>query len=207
MDRGERCVCSSLSSVRVAVPPSLLRRYSALPHTVALHVVALLIAVVVVAPILIGSLRGCRRIVPRSSLHSLAVVCAPPLIVVPSLLSGAVLDGTAIPPISHLNPLPRMRSAPVLPPTTACSSANDARLSVTSLSPPLAQARVSPRLSASPPRLHHWQRQNRNRLEACNLCNVRNFEGWELVTCVIRHLLDIHRGSLPAAKHLMGNSN
>ena len=66
-------------------------------------------------------------------------------------------------------------SAPVLPPTTACSSANDARLSVTSVSPPLAQARVSPRLSASPPRLHHWQRQNRNRLEACNLCNVRNF--------------------------------
>ena len=43
------------------------------------------------------SLRGCRRIVPRSSLHSLAVGCAPPLIVVPSLLSGAVLDGTAIP--------------------------------------------------------------------------------------------------------------
>jgi hypothetical protein len=74
----------------------------------------------------------------------------------------------------------------------------------TSVSPPLAQARVSPRLSASPPRLHHWQRQNRNRLEACNLCNVRNFEGWELVTCVIRHLLDIHRGSLPAAKHLLG---
>ena len=70
--------------------------------------------------------------------------------------------------------------------------------------PTSAQARVSPRLSASPPRLHHWQRQNRNRLEACNLCNVRNFEGWELVTCVIRHLLDIHRGSLPAAKHLLG---
>ena len=40
---------------------------------------------------------GCRRIVPRSSLRSLAVVCVPPLIVVPSLLSGAVLDGTAIP--------------------------------------------------------------------------------------------------------------
>ena len=42
---------------------------------------------------------GRRRIVPRSSLRSgsLAVVCAPPLIVVPSLLSGAVLDGTAIP--------------------------------------------------------------------------------------------------------------
>jgi hypothetical protein len=70
-------VCSSLSSVLVAVPPSLLRRCSALPHTVALHVVALLIAEVVVAPILIGSLRGCRRIVPRTSLHSLAVVCAP----------------------------------------------------------------------------------------------------------------------------------
>ena len=32
---------------------------------------------------------GCRRIVPRSSLRSLAVVCVPPLIVVPSLLSGA----------------------------------------------------------------------------------------------------------------------
>ena len=200
-------MCSSLPSVRVAVPPSLLRRYSALPHTVALHVVALLIAVVVVAPILIGSLRGCRRIVPRSSLHSLAVVCAPPLIVVPSLLSGAVLDGTAIPPISHLNPLPRMRSAPVLPPTShhwclqlreRCTVERHLRL------PTSAQARVSPRLSASPPRLHHWQRQNRNRLEACNLCNVRNFEGWELVTCVIRHLLDIHRGSLPAAKHLLG---
>ena len=84
-------MCSSLPSVRVAVPPSLLRRYSALPHTVALHVVALLIAVVVVAPILIGSLRGCRRIVPRTSLHSARRrLCAPPLIVVPSLLSGAV---------------------------------------------------------------------------------------------------------------------
>ena len=52
-------MCSSLSSVLDAVPPSLLRRCSALPHTVALHVVALLIAEVVVAPILIGSHRGC----------------------------------------------------------------------------------------------------------------------------------------------------
>ena len=204
IDRGERCVCSSLSSVRVAVPPSLLRRYSALPHTVALHVVALLIAEVVVAPILIGSLR-------LSSHRSSFVVALARRRLCPTA------HGCPVAPLrrstrwhchtSHLPSQPPAEdalSAPVLPPTTACSSANDARLSVTSVSPPLAQARVSPRLSASPPRLHHWQRQNRNRLEACNLCNVRNFEGWELVTCVIRHLLDIHRGSLPAAKHLLG---
>ena len=59
---------------------------------------------------------------------------------------------SAIPPISHLNPLPRMRSAPVLPPTTACSSANDARLSVTSVSPPLRRPRPTS-LPVSPPAL------------------------------------------------------
>ena len=160
-------MCSSLSSVRVAVPPSLLLRYSALPHTVALHVVALLIAVAVVAPILIGSLRGCRRIVPRSSLHSLAVVCAPPLIVVPSLLSEAqysmalpYLPSPISTPCRGCALRPRLAAHHCLQLRERCTVERHLRL------PTSAQARVSPRLSASPPRLHHWQRPNRNRLEA-----------------------------------------
>ena len=92
-------MCSSRSSVRVAVPPSLLRRCSALPHTVALHIVALLIAEVVVAPILIGSLR------PSSHRSSFVValrlarrrLCPTAHRCPVAPLRRTVLDGTAIP--------------------------------------------------------------------------------------------------------------
>ena len=163
-------MCSSLSSVRVAVPPSLLRRYSALPHTVALHVVALLIAVVVVAPILIGSLRGCRRIVPRSSLHSLAVVCAPPLIVVPSLLSGAVLDGTAIPRTCQRFLTPAMLLE------TGTSTLTGDRPAIGTCPPHSAQRGHRP----PPPPLRRRQRCRRLPLTSLPLSNDKIPQHWSL---------------------------